>query len=93
MQNELAACALCGRNQFLTFHHLIPRMCHRKKYFRSRFTKSEMQTRGLDICQDCHHFIHTQKDEKTLGREFNTLDALKNAEWMKTFIAWVVKKK
>lgn len=93
MKTSNTHCQLCERQTHLTFHHLIPRKCHSKNFFKRRFDKKDMKSRGIDICRDCHNFIHKQVSEIRLGKEFNTLESLQEAEWMQKFVAWVVKKK
>ncbi|SDK86546.1 hypothetical protein SAMN05421823_103749 [Catalinimonas alkaloidigena] len=85
-------CELCGREKPLTFHHLIPRTTHRKKWFQKNFDKWELRTRGLNLCRDCHNHLHTLYDEKTLGRQFNTLESLQQDEAVQRFVKWVRKK-
>lgn len=82
-------CALCGSPQDLSFHHLIPRSCHRNKWFRKRFTREEMQTRGIMVCSPCHSMIHHFYVEKELGRNFNTLANLLDAEKLQPYLRWV----
>jgi hypothetical protein len=86
-----APCALCGRHKRLTFHHLIPRRCHTNKWFKKRFSRTEMRLRGAALCYDCHDHIHTLFTEKELGRHFNTLDALSAHEKVRKFVRWVRK--
>ena len=90
---QLNACELCGRLQLLTFHHLIPRTCHSNKWFKKRFTREDMQTRGLDLCRKCHSFIHSHFEEKELGRALNTRDALLDNEKIFRFVQWVRKQR
>jgi hypothetical protein len=82
-------CALCGRRKPLTFHHLIPRTCHKNKWFKKRFSRTEMSHRGINVCDDCHDHIHTLFSEKELGRHFNTLESLAANEDMVRFVGWV----
>jgi hypothetical protein len=82
-------CALCGRQKFLGFHHLIPRTCHSSKWFRKRFSRFEMQVRGVYLCHDCHDHIHKVFSEKELGRHLNTLAALSAHEDVARFVDWV----
>lgn len=84
-------CALCGSDQFITFHHLIPKSCHGNKWFRKNFDKTEMQARGIDICLRCHSFIHKKFSEKLLGRELNTLDRLRKNEVIHAYLKWAKK--
>ncbi|MCC5945840.1 MAG: hypothetical protein JJT94_12995 [Bernardetiaceae bacterium] len=92
MQKEkYGNCQLCQREKNLTFHHLIPRKLHRKKFFLKLFTKSYMQTHGLNLCRKCHSTLHQFYDEKTLGLEYNTLEKLQKDEKINRYLAWVVK--
>lgn len=85
-------CTMCEREKPLTFHHLIPRKCHRKKWFQRHFEKTEMQTRGIYVCRDCHRHIHRSFTEQELGRHYNTYEALMEQEPIRKFVAWVKKK-
>jgi hypothetical protein len=87
------SCALCGREQPLTFHHLIPRTLHGKKWFRKRFSKEEMRLRGADLCYDCHDHIHKTYGEKELGRRFHTVESLAADEEIARFVTWVQKQR
>lgn len=90
--SEAPVCCLCGRARPLTFHHLIPKTCHSNKWFKKRFSREEMQHSGIDVCRECHSFIHKQFSEKTLGREYHSLEALRDTEVMQKFVRWVRKK-
>ncbi len=82
-------CELCRREERrLTCHHLIPRTLHRNKWFKKNFTRERMQE-TVDLCRDCHSAIHRFADEKTLGRELNTLDALRSHPQIGRFIGFV----
>jgi len=81
-------CQLCGSDQQITFHHLIPRTCHRNKWFRKNFSREEMRTRGIDVCRPCHSFIHKQFSEKHLGRALNTLELLLAEPVISTYVNW-----
>jgi hypothetical protein len=91
MNNDPQVCALCGSDHNLTFHHLIPKSCHRNKWFRKHFDITEMRARGIDICRRCHSFIHKQFPEKMLGRELNTLDSLTANETVIAYMRWAKK--
>lgn len=81
-------CALCESKYRLTFHHLIPRTCHRNKWFRKNFSKEDMKQRGIILCRPCHSFIHQNYSEKVLGRQLNTLELLLGEERVQKHIAW-----
>jgi hypothetical protein len=82
-------CQLCGRDVPLTFHHLIPRRNHRRRFFQRRFDREEMRRRGAWLCRDCHRAIHRLYDERTLGERFNTLEALRADAAVQRHVAWV----
>ena len=87
-------CVLCGRENPLTEHHLIPRAVHGKKYFRKLFTKEEMTHRRISICRKCHKGIHRIiPDEKELERNFNTQEALLADERIARHVAWVARQR
>lgn len=85
------SCALCGLIRPLTFHHLIPRTCHRNKWFKKNFTTDDMKTRGINVCRGCHKLIHRTYNEKELGRRYNTLNKLLSSEPIAKYIEWAKK--
>ncbi len=84
-------CCLCGSEQQITFHHLIPRSCHGNKWFRKRYELQAMREHGIDICRRCHSYIHKKFTEKQLGRELNTLDKLMADETVRAYVQWARK--
>ena len=86
-------CLLCNRVEKIKFHHLIPKTCHKNKWFKKNFTREEMKENGIMICDDCHKFIHKKYKEKELGRELNTLDKLQNDLEIKKFVKYIRKRK
>jgi len=91
---RLATCELCGRDQPLTFHHLIPRKNHRKARFQRRYSKSELRTRGLYLCRPCHLGIHDLiPDETELGERYHTKELLLAHEGIARHVAWVGRQK
>ena len=91
----MKACELCGRNtkRGTTEHHLIPRTCHKNKWFQKNFTRSQM-AETVSLCRDCHSAIHRfVPKEKTLGRYYFTLDRLRSHPQIANFISWVRKQK
>ena len=91
LPEETKKCTMCGSDQRITFHHLIPRTCHRNNWFRKHFDLQDMRERGIDVCRRCHSFIHRQFPEKTLGRELNTLEKLLANERIAAYVAWAKK--
>ncbi|MCP4346464.1 MAG: hypothetical protein GY795_13165 [Desulfobacterales bacterium] len=93
MSDKKNNCSLCGREAILTFHHLIPRACHTNKWFKKNYSREELKGRGIDVCHDCHNFIHSQFGEKELGKSYNTRETLLKTEEVRKFVKWVRKKK
>lgn len=83
-------CELCGRDiNALTKHHLIPRMRHRSKRSRKRFSREEMRARILWVCRPCHKQIHAVLSEKELGDRYNTKQALLAHPDIRQFVDWI----
>lgn len=87
-------CELCGRRARLTFHHLIPRRVHRLSRFVRRFGLEVMRTRGLDLCELCHHGIHDLiPDEKQLAESYHTRELLLAHPGVARHVAWAARQK
>ena len=82
-------CELCGRENDLNFHHLIPVTFHKNKWYKKNYTKEELG-KGINICErDCHKEIHVFITEKEMGRIYNTLEKLLNHPKVKKYVEWV----
>ena len=85
-------CQLCGRRvPDITVHHLIPRSRHGNKRNKRDFSRSEVRGRTIRVCHPCHKNIHAVLDNKSLERDYNTLQALASHPAIKRFSAWVVR--
>lgn len=83
----MTLCELCGDEAF-NEHHLIPRHCHRKSWFKSRFSKEQMQ-QTIDVCNMCHKMIHRLiPDEKELGRNYRTVESLTAHSELLNYLEW-----
>ena len=82
---------MCQRPMPLTKHHLIPRTTH-KKYRKKGLTQEFLNT-CIDICRPCHSALHRLIDEKTLGRDFNTLEAIMAHEGVQKWVNYASKQK
>lgn len=87
------SCTLCNRECTTTEHHLIPRTVHSNKWFEKNFDKMDMRTRKIDLCKDCHRFVHDQWEEKYLGKHLNTLELLLKEEKIQDFLRYIKKQK
>jgi 5-methylcytosine-specific restriction endonuclease McrA len=91
---KIDKCELCGRINYLNFHHLIPKKLHNKKAILRFHKKKFLKQYGIFICKfDCHKEIHTLHDEKTLGTQLNTIKKLKNDPLVQKYIKFIIKKK
>ena len=91
----MVACELCGRvtKRGTTAHHLIPKTCHRNKWFKRNFSREQMNT-TIDLCRDCHSAIHDLvPNEKELGRHFHSIEALRKHPPIAKFLTWVRKQR
>ena len=85
-------CELCAAEEAYNEHHLIPRHCHRKNWWKKNFTREQMQ-QTVWLCKTCHDMLHELiPDEKVLGREFNTLALLETHPEVARYLEWKRKK-
>ncbi|KAH7488200.1 hypothetical protein PRIC1_007680 [Phytophthora ramorum] len=84
-------CEMCERPMNLTAHHVIPRVTH-GKYLRKGYTKEFLNT-CIMICRQCHSKIHSVEDNKTLAREYNTLDKIMQHPEIINWVAYARKQK
>lgn len=81
-------CELCESDDAFNKHHLIPKHCHRKNWWKRNFTKEQMQI-TIKICKTCHNAIHDLvPDEKELGKNFNTIEKLKQNPAIAKYLKW-----
>jgi len=83
-------CELCGsENDYLNFHHLIPRTLHNNKFFEKRYDKEYMRHHGIWICKHtCHKQIHEFITEKEMGLTYNTFEKLMEHPEVKKYVEW-----
>ena len=85
-------CAICGREETLTRHHLIPRTRHHNKRNKRDFERAVVR-QVVGICRLCHSQIHALLSEKELEREFNTIAKLKEHPGVAKFAEWIATKR
>ena len=81
-------CAICGREETLTRHHLVPRTRHHNKRNKRDFERAVVR-QVVGICRPCHSQIHALLSEKELEREYNTIAKLKAHPGVATFAKWI----
>ena len=84
-------CAICGREETLTRHHLIPRTRHHNKRTKREFERAAVR-QVVGICRPCHSQIHALLSEKELEREYNTVAALREHPGLARFASWIATK-
>lgn len=92
---EKGQCVFCLRTMRngTTEHHLIPRACHRTRWFQQRFSREQMR-QTVPACRPCHSAIHRcVPKEKELGRAYNTVESLLAIPEFARFVAWARKQK
>ncbi len=86
------SCELCQRSHLkLTKHHLIPATLHTNKWFKKRYSREELN-QVIWVCRPCHNAVHRHISHKELGREFNTLAAIRTHTEVAKFVEWVKNK-
>ena len=87
--DKVEKCELCGSDDYLNFHHLIPRTLHSNKKFNKLYDKTYMRNHGICICKsDFHKQIHKLISEKEMGLKYNTKELLLSHEEVKKYIEW-----
>jgi ribosomal protein L34E len=86
-------CELCGRPvDGLTRHHLVPRTRHSNRRNKRDFGRADVTHRIAWLCRPCHDHVHAVFTEKTLEREYNTLERLREAPAIARFVQWIADK-
>lgn len=80
-------CELCGRSDLkLTFHHLVPRKMHGKKYITKLHPEIDLNTYGIMVCIPCHKMIHKKISHRDLALIYFSKELLLEHEEIKKFI-------
>lgn len=86
----MSMCELCGANEVHNEHHLIPKTCHKNKWFKKNYTREEMNT-TIGICRGCHRFLnklYPNKEQKKLGKNYNTVELLLSHPEVAKYVEW-----
>jgi 5-methylcytosine-specific restriction endonuclease McrA len=84
-------CVICGREETLTRHHLIPRTRHANKRNKREFDRAVVKV-TVGMCRPCHSQLHALLTEKELEREWNTVEKLRAHPELLRFAAWIARK-
>ena len=85
-------CELCERTRELTFHHLVPRSMHKRKWVQRSFS-AEQRQEGLMLCRDCHSAIHRFFDCAELARNRYSKEKLLEHDDFLAFVLWIRKQR
>lgn len=81
-------CALCGRSELTTRHHLFPRSLHRRLK-RKKDARAEDLRKTLNLCAPCHIRIHQIFSEKELAGEYYSLERLLTDARVQDWLCWI----
>ena len=71
-------CALCERTvQTTSRHHLVPR------------EEGGRHGSVVALCQPCHSSVHRFVSNRELARRYPTVEALRAAEELQTYLRWI----
>jgi 5-methylcytosine-specific restriction protein A len=75
-------CGLCERTvQATSRHHLVPR------------EEGGKYGPVVDLCQPCHSSVHRFLSNRDLARRYATVEALREAEELQTYLRWIRKQR
>jgi len=71
-------CGLCERRVAHTSrHHLVPR------------EEGGRYGPTVQLCQPCHSSVHRFLSNRDLARRYSTIEALRHAEELQTYLHWI----
>ena len=85
------SCELCGREvgaDHLHEHHLIPKLQMKRMKRRGKAVESVIAL----FCKPCHQEVHGVFEPAALARQYATLDALRGAPELQTYLSWIRKR-
>ena len=75
-------CGLCERAvQHTSRHHLVPR------------EEGGRYGDTVDLCQPCHSSVHRFLSNRALARQYASVEALRDAEELQTYLRWIRKQR
>jgi 5-methylcytosine-specific restriction protein A len=75
-------CGLCEREvQATSRHHLVPR------------EEGGKYGPTVDLCQPCHSSVHRFLSNRALARQYASVEALREAEELQTYLRWIRKQR
>lgn len=87
--SKMQECTLCKREiGELTFHHLIPRKMHDKKYIKKMHPQLDFKSHGIYVCKPCHQSIHLYISHRELASYYYSVDKLLQHKVLQKFISF-----
>ena len=75
-------CGLCEREvQATSRHHLVPR------------EEGGKHGPTVELCQPCHSSVHRFLSNRDLARQYASVEALRAAEELQTYLRWIRKQR
>lgn len=82
--SESEKCELCGSNEKLTKHHLVPKLKCKGKLAGIKENSSNI----IMICDMCHRTIHAYFNENELRDNLNSVEKLIENEKFELYLDW-----
>ncbi|CAF1591660.1 unnamed protein product [Rotaria magnacalcarata] len=80
-------CKLCGSNQRITIHHLIPKLIL-KRMRNSGKESVDVSKYLIEVCRPCHNEIHRIWPHNELAKEYQTVDMILDAPAIQPYLNW-----
>lgn len=84
-QNVVGLCELCGLDQDLTVHHLVPKV-HWRRMKKRRQVSGKDEPPTAILCRTCHSMVHRTFSHSELGRNYNSIEALEEAGELQKYL-------
>ena len=82
-------CILCGSNDQVTYHHLIPKSV--QSHNKIQRNKAAHIGVTIPLCAFCHKNVHAIFTEAELAEECYTVELLSDHERLQKFLDWRLK--
>uniref|UniRef100_A0A7S0B7J4 HNH domain-containing protein n=1 Tax=Pyrodinium bahamense TaxID=73915 RepID=A0A7S0B7J4_9DINO len=78
-------CGLCGTDQELTVHHLVPKLQWKRMRRKGRVKGKDDPPKAV-LCRTCHSMVHRTYSHAELARSYGSLEKLLHADGLVSFI-------
>ncbi|CAF3893368.1 unnamed protein product [Rotaria sordida] len=80
-------CKLCGCDQRITIHHLIPKLIL-KRMRNSGKESVDVSKYLIEVCRSCHNEIHRIWPHNELAKDYQTVDMILDAPAIQPYLNW-----